>query len=147
MPSKGKDASRSCRSARSARTAVTSASWSNAGGARTAGTGAMAAAASAPAAVPGPETAWLPAPGPAGGGVGRMDPDRLAPADLRTLAEGSDVELAVQPGRGLIGDQHQRGAGVRLLVRLQPRRVAGAVRVPESAYRLGHDLDAATGSP
>src|SRR6266478_1591478 len=42
------------------------------------------------------------------GGVVRMDADRLATADFRGLARGAEIELAVQPGRRLVGNELQR---------------------------------------
>ena len=43
-------------------------------------------------------------------GILRVDAHRLAPVDLRGLAGGAEIELAVQPGRRLVGDQLQREA-------------------------------------
>src|SRR5579884_1822298 len=41
-------------------------------------------------------------------GVVRMDAHRLAALDLRRKARGAEIQLAVQSGRRLVGDQLQR---------------------------------------
>src|SRR3984957_7464888 len=76
-----------------------------------------------------------------------MHAHRLTPGDLDRLAVRADVQLAVQPGPRLVGDQLQGkapgGGGAEPLVRLQPDRVARAVRVPEAVDGRGEDLDLA----
>ncbi len=45
-------------------------------------------------------------------GIGGVETDGFAAGDLFGLAVGTEVELAVQPGRRLVGDQRQRVARI-----------------------------------
>ena len=75
----------------------------------------------------------------------RIDRDRLAAGDLRGAAERCVVELPVQPGGRLAGDQMKRkalGAGrSQPLRRLQPLWVSGAVVIAEGSNPGREDLD------
>ena len=78
-------------------------------------------------------------------GVLRMQAHRLATIDLRGEAGGAEIQLAVQPGRRLVGDQLQweAGGGRRSSAfgRRQPGRVSRTIVVAEFGNRCGADLD------
>ena len=85
---------------------------------------------------------------PALGGVRGLHADRLAVLDFRALAGGAAVELAVQAGGGLVGEQVQRDSGRRArtaepLGGFEPRRMARAVGIAEPVDVGREDLDAA----
>ncbi len=56
---------------------------------------------------------------------------------------GAEVELGVQPGGRLVGDEPQRVARVGDLGGRQPHGVSGRVGVPEAGHRRRGDLDSA----
>ena len=68
--------------------------------------------------------------------VSGVEADGFAAGDLLRLAVGAEVELAVQPGRRLVGDQRQRVARVRRFGRGQPGRMARAIVVAEACDGL-----------
>ena len=65
------------------------------------------------------------------------------PAIFLRLAVGTEVELTVQPGRRLVGDQRQRVARTWRLGRRQPCRVRRAIVVIEAGDGVRIDLDSA----
>ncbi|SII21723.1 Uncharacterised protein [Mycobacteroides abscessus subsp. abscessus] len=79
-----------------------------------------------------------------------MYPERLASPHLRPLAGATEVELAVQPGARLIGDQMQRKTLSALTAQpfggFVPLWVTTAVGVSEAVDGLGKDFDAPAGS-
>src|SRR5262245_58876225 len=76
-----------------------------------------------------------------------MQTDRLAAADLGRLAEGADVELAVQPRRRVVREELEwKALGERRAEPLggrKPSRVPRAVVVTEAGDRRGEDLELA----
>ena len=76
-----------------------------------------------------------------------MDAHRLAAVDLRREAGRAEIELAVQPGRRLVGDQLQRKArgGGESAPSTGGSQVgmAGAIGIAETGDRLRGDLDPA----
>src|SRR6266567_491872 len=77
--------------------------------------------------------------------VGRMQPHRFTPGDLERLAVRADVQLAVQPGPRLVGDQLQAeapgGGRAEPFVRFAPDRVARAVWVTVAVDGFREDFD------
>ena len=76
-------------------------------------------------------------------GVDGIDEDRFATLDLAGEAECTDVELAVQPRRGLVGDQVQREQTVVGVIGFDPGRVSWAIVVTEACDGFRIDLDSA----
>ena len=76
-------------------------------------------------------------------GIGGVETDGFAAGDFLGLAVGAEIELAVQPGRRLVGDQRQRVARIRRLGRGQPGRVGRAIVVTEACDGFRMDLDLA----
>src|SRR5215472_7736647 len=73
----------------------------------------------------------------------RVHADGLAPPELGRQAGGAKIQLAVQPGGRLIGDELQRETRIGALARRQPGRVPGAVGVAEPRNPGRRDLDLA----
>src|SRR5215469_2600823 len=73
----------------------------------------------------------------------RMDAHRLAVFDLRLLARHAEIQLTVQAGGRLIGNQLQRKTSVWGVEARQPSRVSRTVRVTEPRNLRGADLDLA----
>jgi len=70
-----------------------------------------------------------------GRGIVGMHADRFPPLDLGRLTELADVQLAVQPGLWIVGDQNERKPPGELrsqpLRGIEPRRMSGTVRIAE----------------
>src|SRR5258706_1742441 len=81
----------------------------------------------------------------AGCRVAGIQPHRLTPGDLDGLAVRADIQLAVEPGPRLVGDQLQTeapgGGGAEPFVRFEPDRMARAVRGPEAVDGCREDFD------
>ena len=75
--------------------------------------------------------------------IDSVETDNFAAGDFLRLAVGTEIELAVQPGRRLVGDQRQRVARTRRLGRRQPCRVRRAIVVIEARDGFRIDLDSA----
>jgi len=75
--------------------------------------------------------------------IDRIETDDFAAGNFLGLAVGTEVELTVQPGRRLVGDQRQRVARIRWFGRRQPRRVGRAIVVTEARDGVRMDLDLA----
>ena len=69
----------------------------------------------------------------------------FAAAVLGIGAVVAEIELAVQAGRRLVGDQEERGRGARLVGRREPGGMAGTIRLAETGDGLGEDFDLAAG--
>ena len=73
--------------------------------------------------------------------IDRVETDGFAAGNFLGLAVGTEVELAVQPGRRLVGDQRQRVARIWRLGRRQPCRVRRTIVVIEACDGVRIDLD------
>ena len=69
----------------------------------------------------------------------------FAAAVLGIGAVVAEIELAVQAGRRLVGDQEEGGRCTRLVCRREPGGMAGTIRLAKTGDGLGEDFDLAAG--
>src|SRR5215831_12302362 len=69
----------------------------------------------------------------------------LTAAVFAGLAVLTEIQLAVQSPRRLIGDEAERVAGIRHVGWRQPDRMPWAIGIAKAGDRVGRDFDLATG--